>query len=55
VHHDEPPEGRVLRGAKPYFHANKKLRALLFVVLCKKLGIAEPVALMGALTSGDIL
>ena len=56
VHHDEPPESKVLRGAKPYFDANKKLRALLFVLLCKMLGIGEQDALMGTkLTSSDLL
>jgi hypothetical protein len=55
VHHDERPEKKVLDGAKPYFDANKKLRALLFVLLCKMLGIGEQDALIGALTSSDLL
>jgi hypothetical protein len=55
VHHDERPERKVLHGAKPYFDANNKLRALLFVPLCKMLGIGEQDALMGALTSSDLL
>jgi hypothetical protein len=55
VHHDERPERKVLRGAKEYFEANRKLRALLFVLLCKMLGISEEVALTGAFTSGGLL
>jgi hypothetical protein len=55
VHHNEHPEWKVLHGARPYFDANKKLRALLFVLLCKMLGIREQDALMGALTSSGLL
>jgi hypothetical protein len=55
VHYDERPERKVLHGAKEYFGANRKLRALLFVLLCKMLGISEEVALKGAFTSGDVL
>lgn len=55
VHYDERPERKVLHGAKEYFEANGKLRALLFVLLCKMLGISEEVALTGAFTSGGVL
>jgi len=55
VHYDERPERKVLHGAKEYFEANRKLRALLFVLLCKMLGISEDVALIGAFAPGGVL
>jgi hypothetical protein len=55
MHQNEHPESKVLRGAEPYFDANKKLRALLFVLLCKMLGIGERDALVGALTSSVLV
>jgi hypothetical protein len=55
VHRDRHLESKVLHGAGLYFDANKKLRALLFVLLCKMLGIGEQDALMGALTSSGLL
>ena len=48
VHYGE--KRRAFDDAKAYFEANKKLRALLFVLLCKELGIPEE--LVGPLAFG---
>jgi hypothetical protein len=42
VHYGE--KGRAFNETKAYFEANNKLRALLFVLLCKELGIPEELA-----------
>ncbi|MGA2606049.1 MAG: HEPN domain-containing protein [Terriglobia bacterium] len=55
VHYDGRPERKELQGVKEYFEANRKLRALLFVLLCKMLGISEEVALIGAFAPGGVL
>lgn len=52
VHYDEHSKEKVLKGARAYFETNKKLRALLFVVLCKMLGINEEVAVIHAFGPG---
>ncbi len=52
VHYDEHSKERVLKDARAYFETNKKLRALLFVVLCKLLGIDEQIAVVHAFRPG---
>lgn len=44
VHHDDHRKQSVLRDSKGFLDANRRLRALLFVQLCKMLGIDERVA-----------
>lgn len=54
VHFDESLKGKVLNDSSGYFETNKKLRALLFVVMCKMIGIDEQIAVAHAFGSGEV-